>query len=89
MMELLSWILNIMWKAAAVTAAIWAIRTLLRNGGGTIRLMFETTILAIKYGCLNLKMKLIQRIKEKELVKVEELETCECQDGIAAEGTVR
>ena len=89
MMELLSWILNIMWKAALVTAGLWAIRALLRNGGGTIRLMFETTILAIKFGCLNLKMKLIQKLKEKEIVEVQELEPCDDHDGIAAEGTVR
>ena len=89
MMEMLSWILSIVWRAAVVTLLVVAIRTIIRNGGGTVRLVFETLVMTIKYGCINLRIRLAQKLKEKEIVEVQELEPCDDHDGIAAEGTVR
>ena len=89
MTGILSWILGIVWRAAVITLLVVAIRTIIRNGGSTIRLVFETLVMTIKYGCLNLRLKLTARIKEKETVEVQELEPCDDHDGIATEGTVR
>ncbi len=89
MTGILSWILGIVWRAAVVTLLVVAIRTIIRNGGGTIRLVFETIVTCIKYGCLSLRLKLTSKIKEKEVTEVQELEPCDDHDGIAAEGTVR
>lgn len=89
MTGILSWILGIVWRAAVITLLVVAIRTIIRNGGSTIRLVFETLVMTIKYGCLNLRLKLTSKIKEKETVEVQELEASDDHDGIAAEGTVR
>ena len=65
MATILSWVLSIVVKASIITVLWIVIRTILRNGGGTLREVLETAGLAIKAGCLSLRMKLTQKLCEK------------------------
>ena len=89
MTAILSWVLNIVIRAALVTVLFLVIRGIIRNGGATIRLVFETMGTAIKYGCLSLRMRLNQRLYEKTVKEEKEEENEEVPGpGVKVEGTV-
>lgn len=82
MAGILSWILGIMARAAIVTVLFFTIKWIVRNGGSTLRLIFETIGVAARYGCLHLRMKLTRKLKE------EETEEEAPGPGVKVEGTV-
>lgn len=86
MAGILSWVLSIVIKAALITFLWIVIRTIVRNGGGTLKLVLETAGLAIKAGCLNIRMKLTQKLCEK--AEKEEAVKEEPGPGVKVEGTV-
>lgn len=89
MTAILSWILNIVIRAALITVLFLAIRGIIRNGGATIRLIFETLGTIVKYGCLSLRFKLNQRLHDKAAEKEEENSNEEVPGpGVKVEGTV-
>jgi hypothetical protein len=89
MTAVLSWVLNIVIRAALITVLFLAIRGIIRNGGATIRLIFETIGTVVKYGCLNLRFKLNQRLHDKCSEKEEEKPIEEVPGpGVKVEGTV-
>lgn len=85
MAEILSWILQIVLKTGIVVGLWIVVKHLVRNGGGTLRDLLETTTLAIRYGCLNLRAKMVARLADK--AKEGETEK-ENGPGVKAEGTV-
>lgn len=87
MTTILSWVLSIVVKASIITVLWIVIRTILRNGGGTLREVLETAGLAIKAGCLSLRMKLTQKLCEKA-EKEETVEEGTNGPEIKGEGTV-
>lgn len=87
MATILSWALGIVLKASIITVLWIVIRTIVRNGGGTLREVLETAGLAIKAGCLALRMKLTDKLRKD----AEEKETVEEEPkgpGVKVEGTV-
>lgn len=89
MTAILSWVLNIVIRAALITVLFLAIRGIIRNGGATIRLVFETIGTVIKYGCLNLRLKLTRKLQDKAAEETEERPIEEAPGpGVKVEGTV-
>lgn len=86
MAGILSWILQIILKTGIVVGLWIVAKHLVRNGGGTLRDLLKTTTLAIRYGCLNLRAKLVAKLADK----AEEKETEEKENGpgVKVEGTV-
>lgn len=87
MTAILSWILNIVVKAAIATFLFIAIKTIIRNGGGTLKLVFETIGTAIRYGCLKTRLKLTEALR-KDAEKEETEEEESRGPGVKVEGTV-
>lgn len=85
MTEILSWVLQIVLKTALIVTIWLVVKHIIRNGGTTLSELLKTTTLAIRYGCLKLQSKLVNRLREK----AEEKETEE-KDGtdVKVEGTV-
>lgn len=75
----LSWVLGIILKVCVLFAIGIIVKYLIRNGGGTLKDIIETTIIAVRYGCLKLKLKLVSKLREN--AKEEETEN-------GSEGTV-
>lgn len=70
METILTWVLGIIVKTALIVL-VWATaRSLIRNGGETLKTLLETMATAIRYGCLRLREKMILKLrasaKEKE-----------------------
>ena len=86
MAGILSWVLSIGIKASIITILWIVIKTIVRNGGGTLREVLETAGLAIKAGCLTLRMKLTKKLCEK--AEKEEAVKEEPGPGVKVEGTV-
>lgn len=87
MTAFLSWVLNIVLRAAAVTVLWIVIRTIVRSGGGTLRLIFETIGTAIRCGCLKVRLKLTETLR-KDAEKEETEEEEPKGPGIKVTGTV-
>ena len=87
MAGILSWVLSIVVKASIITILWIVIKTIVRNGGGTLREVLETAGLAIKAGCLTLRMKLTQKLCEKA-EKEEAVKEEPKGPGVKVEGTV-
>jgi len=68
---ILSWILQIVLKTAVVVGLWITVKVIIRNGGGTLKDILETLVLAIRYGCLNLKAKLVSKLRENAEEKKE------------------
>lgn len=85
MAGILSWILQIVVKTAIVVGLWIVVKHLVRNGGGTLKDLLETTTVAIRYGCLKLRAKLVAKLADK--AKEEETEK-ENGPGVKVEGTV-
>ena len=87
MTEILSWILGIIVKTAAVCAIWVVVKHLIRNGGGTLKELLMTATIAIRYGCLKLRLiltgKLREHAEEEETVKEDPN-----RPGVKVEGTV-
>ena len=85
MTEILSWVLSIVLKTSLIVTIWIIIKHMIRNGGTTLSELLKTTTLAIRYGCLKLQSKLVNRLRER----AEEKET-EKKDGpgVKVEGTV-
>lgn len=85
MTEILSWVLQIVLKTALIVTIWLVVKHIIRNGGTTLSELLKTTTLAIRYGCLKLQSKLVNRLRER----AEEKETEE-KDGpeVKVEGTV-
>lgn len=84
MVGILSWVLGIAWRTALICIGWICIKQIIRNGGGTLREVLETTGLAIRAGCIELRKKLVEKLKREEGV-IEDPEAPEMQ----AEGTVK
>lgn len=87
MTDILMWIAGIILKTVAVCAIWVTIKHLIRNGGGTLKELLATTTMAIRYGCLKLRLNLTNRLREH----AEEEETVKedpNQPEVKAEGTV-
>lgn len=87
MTDVLMWIAGIILKTVAVCAIWVVIKHLIRNGGGTLKELLATTTMAIRYGCLKLRLLLTNRLREH----AEEEETVKedpNQPGVKVEGTV-
>ena len=84
MVGILSWVLGIAWRTALLCVGWICIKQIIRNGGGTLREVLETTGLAIRAGCIELRKKLVEKLKREEGV-IEDPEAPEMQ----AEGTVK
>lgn len=86
MAGILSWMIQIALKTVVVVLLWVAVKVIVRKGGGTFKDILETLVLAIRYGCLNLKAKLVGKLREN----AEEKEETEEQNGpgVKAEGTV-
>ena len=80
MAEILSWILQIVLKTGIVVGLWIVVKHLVRNGD-----LLETTTLAIRYGCLNLRAKMVARLADKAEEKETEKEN---GPGVKVEGTV-
>ena len=87
MTEILTWILSIVLKTAAV-CVIWVIvKHLIRNGGGTLKELLTTITIAIRYGCLKLRLNLTNRLRE-HAEEEEAVKEDPNQPGVKVEGTV-
>lgn len=85
MEAILGWILGIIWRAAVITVIWIGIRSMMRNGGETLRLIFGTIGTAFKVGCLKLRLKLTETMRKD----AEEEETIEEEPKeIKIEGTI-
>lgn len=84
---ILSWILQIVLKTAVVVGLWVTVKVIIRNGGGTLKDILETLVLAIRYGCLNLKAKLVDKLIRENAEEKKETEEQNGQ-GVKAEGTV-
>lgn len=87
MTDVLMWIVGIVLKTIAIGAIWMTIKHLIRNGGGTLKEMLATITMAIRYGCLRLRLNLTNRLREH----AEEEETVKedpNQPGVKVEGTV-
>ena len=78
---MVEWILSIVLKTCVLFGIGILIKYLIQNGGGTLKTLLETTILAIHYGCLKMKMKLVSKLQEKE-PEQEELKGSDNNEGI-------
>lgn len=87
MTEILSWILGIVLKTASICVIWVVVKHLIRNGGGTLKELLTTMTMAIRYGCLKLRLKLTGKLREH----AEEEETVKedpNRPGVKVEGTV-
>lgn len=87
MTEILSWVLSIVLKTAVVCVIWVTVKHLIRNGGGTLKELLATTTMAIRYGCLKVRLNLTDRLRER----AEEEETVKedpNQPEVKVEGTV-
>lgn len=87
MTEILTWILGIVLKTAAVCVIWITVKHLIRNGGGTLKELLATITMGIRYGCLRLRLNLTNRLREH----AEEEETIKedpNKPGVKVEGTV-
>lgn len=85
--DALMWIAGIVLKTIAVYAIWVTVKHLIRNGGGTLKELLATTTMAIRYGCLKLRLNLTNRLREH----AEEEETVKedpNQPEVKVEGTV-
>lgn len=87
MTAILSWVMSIVIKASIATVLWIVIRTIIRNGGGTLKELLETAGLAIKCGCLSLRMKLTDKLR-KDAEEEETVEEGTNGPGVKVEGTV-
>lgn len=85
MVTILSWILSIAWRTALLCVAWICIKHVIKNGGGTLKEILETTGLAIRAGCIELRKKLVEKLKGKDEEVIENPEAPKLQ----AEGTVK
>lgn len=85
MVGILSWILGIAWRTALICVGWICVRHIIRNGGGTLREVLETTGLAIRAGCIELRKKLVDHLKKEEDV----IELKPDEPEVEVEGTVR
>ena len=86
MVGILSWILGIAWRTALICVGFMLVKHIIRNGGGTLREILETTSLAIRAGCLTLRAKLVDKLMKREEV----IEENPGEPGeVRVEGTVR
>lgn len=87
MTDVLMWIAGIILKTVAICAIWVVIKHLIRNGGGTLKELLTTMTMAIRYGCLKLRLiltgKLREHAEEEETVKEDPN-----QPGVKVEGTV-
>ena len=86
MAEILSWIAGIVLKTG-IALGLWiVVKHLIRNGGGTLKELLETLTTVIRYGCLKLREKMVNKLREG----TEEKEETEKENGpgVKVEGTV-
>lgn len=64
MQDILMWVVSIVLKTVAVCAVWVLVKHLVRNGAGTLKELLTTATMAIRYGCLKLRQKLVCRLQE-------------------------
>lgn len=86
MTEILSWVIGIVIRTGIICALWIVVKHVIRSGGGTLKELLMTTTMAIRYGCLKLRAKLVDKLREN----AEEKKETEEQNGhgVKAEGTV-
>ena len=87
MAGILSWMIQIALKTVVVVLLWVAVKVIVRKGGGTFKDILETLVLAIRYGCLNLKAKLVDKLIRENAEEKKETEE-QSGPGVKAEGTV-
>lgn len=87
MAGILNWMIQIVLKTVVVVLLWVAVKVIVRKGGGTFKDILETLVLAIRYGCLNLKAKLVDKLIRENAEEKEETEE-QNGPGVKAEGTV-
>ena len=88
MTDILGWMLGVAWRLAIIGIGFTVLKSVIRNGKGTLRELLETASLAIRAGCLAARKKLVNKLQKAE----EEEETEEIGEiarEIRVEGTVR
>lgn len=89
MVGILSWILGIAWRTALICVGWILVKQIVRNGGGTLREVLETTSLAIRAGCLTLRSKLVSRLQQNAAEQEDVIKENPDVPELKAEGTVR
>lgn len=72
MQDILMWVAGIVLKTVAVCAVWVLVKHLVRNGAGTLKELLTTATMAIRYGCLKLRQKLVCRLQEAAKEEEEE-----------------
>lgn len=89
MTDILMWIAGIILKTIAVCAIWVTIKHLIRNGGGTLKELLATTTMAIRYGCLKLRLNLTNRLREHAEEEEPKKEDPEEPEEVLVYGTVK
>lgn len=88
MADILGWMLGIAWKLALIYLGYTALKHVIRNGNTTLKELLETAGMAIKYGCLKTRAKLVGKLQEDAAEEQEEVREETKGPGIKVEGTV-
>lgn len=86
--DAIMWIAGIVLKTIAVCAIWVTVKHLIRNGGGTLKELLATTTMAIRYGCLKLRINLTNRLREHAEEEEETNEEDPKRPEVKVEGTV-
>ena len=76
-------------KTVAVCAVWVLVKHLVRNGAGTLKELLTTTTMAIRYGCLKLRQKLVFRLQEDAAKEEEPKEENPEEPEVLVYGTVK
>lgn len=87
LMDVIMWIVGIVLKTAAVVGIWVVVKHLIRNGGGTLKELLMTTTMAIRYGCLRLRLNLTGKLRE-HAEEEEAIKEDPNQPEVKVEGTV-
>lgn len=88
MTDVLMWIAGIVLKTIAVCAIWVTVKHLIKNGGGTLKELLATTTMAIRYGCLRLRLSLTGKLREHAEEEEETVKEDPNRPGVKVEGTV-
>lgn len=79
--NIIGWILGIVLKTGLVCLLWIGVKTLIKSGGGTIESIMSTIATAIRCGCIKLRQKMVQQIKEEKEQREEQPDTPETAEG--------
>lgn len=68
-MGILTWILGIAWRTALICVGFVLVKHIIRNGGGTLKEVLETTGVLIRTGCIELRRKLVEKLKREDVIE--------------------